>query len=102
MDRQSLWAGLGRDQEPAEQLPGCGSGFFGRLHQTHSAPFPPAAGIDLRLEGTAASETRGQLSGLFGASGHIPWRNRDPITAEKLLGLIFVNIHAVLIAAASG
>src|SRR5919197_3330514 len=69
-DRLTGGAGLGRDERPAEELPGDGANLAGIRCELDAAARRAATGVHLGLDGEApAAEAAGQALPLVGAGG---------------------------------
>jgi hypothetical protein len=84
-----------RLQHHAEDLAGPFAHFIRRFRHLHAAALAAAAGVDLRLYDPyfAAQLSRGLRRFLDRKAGNAA-RRRDPVLAQDLLGLVFVDLHA--------
>src|SRR6185312_15008747 len=90
-------AGLVRDEPPAQQLSGRQAHFMFAGAQLHAAGLAAGARMDLCLhDPPGAADLLGAKHGLFGRVGHAAARDRHAEVREQLLGLIFMDIHAIL------
>ena len=92
-DAQPLGAGLIRYQLAAKEFFSEVLRLLGVMHQLDAAGLAAPAGIDLRLDDTAPPHHLRRPLDLIGSETDPTARHRDLVTAEELLGLVFVNIH---------
>ena len=55
--------------------------------------FAASTGVDLRLNDDATTEIGGDRLGLLGGSGNLAVRDSNPVGAQQLLALEFVDLH---------
>jgi hypothetical protein len=90
----SLRAGLGGDQGHAQNLVGGFHGLGNRTSELHAARLAASAHMDLRLDHhDLLVEPLRDPHGFVGFVSDIAGRNLDAVFGEKLLGLVFVNVH---------
>ena len=92
--RQARGSALMGDQPAAEQALGLGHCPRLAVHLHHPADLAAPAGVDLGLDdpGCPPEGAAGGRGGLRGGDGHAPG-DGDAILSEKLLRLIFVQVH---------
>ncbi len=88
---------LMRDKLHTQDLPRYLLGLFGRVRQLHAAALTAAPGVNLRLDDHLAAQFFGDGSGFGGSPRDASFRHRDAEVGEDLLGLVFVNLHCVLL-----
>ncbi len=77
----------------AEDAAGDLARLFRRFRELHTASFPASAGMHLRLHDDGAPDAPRDLLGLVGCSRDITGRNRNAVTAQDVLRLVFVDVH---------
>ena len=96
VDLLALGPGLVRDQRGAEQARGLLLHIVDGLDHLDAAGLAAATGVDLGLhDPDRAAELFGGLDGLLDAERRQALGDRHAERAQNLLGLIFVDIHAV-------
>ena len=94
-DRQALRTGLlGLETLPEHSGRGRHH-FLGRLGELDAPRLAAAARVHLCLDDPdRAAEADCRARGFVGAGGDVTRGHGDPVAGEKLLGLVFVQIHA--------
>ena len=98
MHLAAFGAGLLGDELHAEDASGNVLHLVQAFGELHSAPFAPAAGVDLRLDDVPAGagvggELFGGGYGLLGGIGGDAFLHADAVFFQDFLALVFVNVH---------
>src|SRR5581483_3784185 len=93
-------AGLVRDQPHAEHLRRDGAGFLRGPGDLDAAALAASASVDLRLHHDAAragtEQVLGGGLGFLAGGGHVATRHGDSVARQQVLGLVFVDFHALI------
>jgi hypothetical protein len=68
---------------------------FGSTGQLHATSLPAASGLHLSLDDDGATQLSSSGSRLLAGGHDATGQYRDAVSAEKILGLVFVQIHAI-------
>ena len=85
------------DQLHAEDIAGVLGGLLRIVGDLDATAFAASTGVDLRLNDDATTEIGGDRLGLLGGSGNLAVRDSNPVGAQQLLALEFVDLHRTLV-----